>query len=78
MDTELAAIREKKRLKRLEEQIEDMLSYGSVAYNQIIKGLDYNISSDTKLDTVMITKGIMDISGASLAADMEWHFTTVS
>jgi hypothetical protein len=28
--------------------------------------------------TVTITKGIMDISGASLAADMEWHFTTVS
>lgn len=26
--------------------------------------------------TVTITKGIMDISGASLAADMEWHFTT--
>jgi heme/copper-type cytochrome/quinol oxidase subunit 4 len=27
--------------------------------------------------TVTITKGIMDISGASLAEDMEWHFTTV-
>ena len=27
--------------------------------------------------TVTITKGIMDISGASLAADMEWHFTTL-
>jgi hypothetical protein len=27
--------------------------------------------------TVTITKGIMDISGASLAADMVWHFTTV-
>jgi hypothetical protein len=27
--------------------------------------------------TVTITKGIMDISGASLAADKEWHFTTV-
>lgn len=27
--------------------------------------------------TVTITKGIMDKSGASLAADMEWHFTTV-
>jgi hypothetical protein len=27
--------------------------------------------------TVTIRKGIMDTSGASLAADMEWHFTTV-
>jgi hypothetical protein len=27
--------------------------------------------------TVMITKGIMDISGTSLVADKEWHFTTV-
>jgi Bacterial Ig-like domain len=28
--------------------------------------------------TVTITKGIIDISGASLAAEMEWHFTTVT
>lgn len=28
--------------------------------------------------TVTITKGITDISGVSLAADMEWHFTTVT
>jgi hypothetical protein len=27
--------------------------------------------------TVKITKGIMDISGASLPADVEWHFKTV-
>lgn len=28
--------------------------------------------------TVTITKGLMDISGASIAADKEWHFTTVA
>jgi hypothetical protein len=28
--------------------------------------------------TVTITKGIIDLSGASLAADIEWHFTAVA
>jgi Bacterial Ig-like domain len=28
--------------------------------------------------TVTITKGLMNISGASIAADKEWHFTTVA
>ncbi|MFL6319066.1 MAG: Ig-like domain-containing protein, partial [Nitrososphaeraceae archaeon] len=29
------------------------------------------------LYTVTITKGLMDISGTSISADKEWHFTTV-
>jgi Bacterial Ig-like domain len=28
--------------------------------------------------TITITKGLMDISGASITADKEWHFTTVA
>jgi hypothetical protein len=40
IDTEVAAIREKEELKRLEQQVEDMLL--SLDYKQLIKELDYN------------------------------------
>jgi hypothetical protein len=40
IDTEVAAIREKEELKRLEQQVEDMLL--SLDYKQLIKELEYN------------------------------------
>jgi hypothetical protein len=52
-DSETLAAREKERLKRLEEQIENMLP--NMDYKQLIKELDYNIYSGLeKMDIVQI------------------------
>lgn len=59
MDTEFASLREKERLKRLEEQIEDMLSNGR-SLGQLIKEVDWHTFSDTKLETIQVLLDIKD------------------
>ena len=56
MDTEAAAIRDKERFKRLEEQIIDMLVDKSLDYRHIVRELDcnYKYSSPEKLEIVRI------------------------
>ena len=54
MDTEFAAIRQKQRLKRLEQQIEDILT--NVDYDKLVKELDYQCmySTEAKINIVRI------------------------
>ena len=58
MDTELAAIQERQRLKMLEKQIQDMLL--SADHQTIVKELDYSCkySSQEKLEIVRILYNI--------------------
>jgi hypothetical protein len=57
MASETAAIQEKQRLKRLEEQIQDML-LSTIDYRQIVRELDHECkySSREKLEVVRLQK----------------------
>jgi hypothetical protein len=46
MDPELAAVKEKEQLKRLEQQIEDMLT--NVDYDTLLRELDYQCGYSTE------------------------------
>jgi hypothetical protein len=59
LDTEFASLREKERLKRLEEQIEDMLANGR-SLGQLIMEVDWHTFSDTKLETIQVLLDIKD------------------
>jgi hypothetical protein len=59
MDTELEAIRDKKRFRVLRQHIEQMLLDNTIDYRQITKTLDYNLySTPDRLDIVRVLLNI--------------------
>jgi hypothetical protein len=72
LDSETLALREKQRLKRLEEQIQDMLLSPTTDHRYIIRELDYTCkySSPDKLAVVGILYKIKN-TGLAAAANMK-------
>jgi hypothetical protein len=71
MDTEAEAVRNRERLKRLQQQIEQMLldeSTTTTDYRQIAKTLDYNCYSST--DRLAVVRILCDIRNKKYLSDM--------